>query len=88
MTKTTNLGRPKLPESERQKYQRVALYPETHELAKALAAKAGPNGAGINMIDWFDTLVKEAAMPSTEIELTPEESVPTKTKKKFPFFKN
>ena len=67
------LGRPKLPENQRQKYQRVALYPETHAAAKTLAAKDGKR-----LIDWFDDLVKN--VPKDKVEEQPKQK-----KKKFPF---
>lgn len=76
-TKTSNLGRPKLPEHERQKYQRVALYPETHALAKKLAETDKKN-----LIDWLDELVR-TANDSRNKPVAAEHK-----KKKFPFFNN
>lgn len=43
------VGRPKMPQDEKQKYSRLAVYPETHERIKALA-----KAKGVNIIDWIE----------------------------------
>lgn len=53
MEEKKKLGRPALPDDQKQKYQRVALYPETHAKAKKLAGTE-------KLIDWFDRLVNAA----------------------------
>lgn len=67
------LGRPKLPEDSKKKYQRTALYPETHALAKELQEKSGEK----YLIDWFANLVKREHERTQGTE-----------KKKFSLFKN
>lgn len=75
MVQKKKLGRPPLPESEKQQYQRVALYPETHQKAKVMAEDSGEN-----LIDWFETMVN--AVESGGIIVNDE--VPAK-RRKFPF---
>lgn len=49
------VGRPKLAAEDRQKYQRVALYPETHTMLKELKVAYGED-----IIDVVHKLVKKA----------------------------
>lgn len=51
--KKTNVGRPKLPDSEKQKYQRLAVFPETHQVIKEMA-----NESESYLIDWFEMVVE------------------------------
>lgn len=51
---TKNMGRPKLSKDNKQKHQRIALYPETYEIFKRLSDKEGGY-----MIEYFDRLAKK-----------------------------
>ena len=48
------VGRPKLPEDQKQKYQRVALYPQTHKRIKRHSKKENKN-----IIDWMEDYIPE-----------------------------
>lgn len=46
------VGRPKLPVDQKQRYQRVALYPKTYDRIKRLAAEEDER-----IIDWVEDMV-------------------------------
>lgn len=52
--KTKKVGRPKLPDSEKQKYQRLAVYPHTHAKLLRLKKRAGDK----YLIDYVERLVE------------------------------
>ncbi len=49
------MGRPKIPEDAKQKYQRVALYPETHRRIKEIS-----DATNEDLVDVFDKISKQA----------------------------
>lgn len=81
MDNKKRLGRPPLPEDQKQKYQRVALYPETHAEAKKLSEKDGEK-----LIDWFHHVV--SAIKSGRVVVKDEQgNVIEAKRKKFSLFK-
>lgn len=48
------VGRPKIPESERKQYQRIAVYPGTYALIKEKTSKTGRQ-----IKDYIDDLVRQ-----------------------------
>lgn len=64
------MARPRKPDKEKAKYQRVAMYPKTHQKASELAAKEG-----LYLVDFLDRVI------SQKYKITSKKEEPKENKK-------